>query len=456
MTSNFHSKTLSPGTSGVLVVPGDGTPYMLSNLDTTNTITLNDDSTILASASNADQNTGAPLPPLATICFDGKAPVFATANSGNPVLAIVPGSTAFYQFLSLVVRNLVIAAGGSIQGTNWILDQQGYKQYNGSPTLGNLIQSWTPTSGTDTFGNPFAGGKQNVTISGNGQTIPTGGLFIRVAVGGASPGTWTNNGALAEHSNVSSFSLTPAAVGDLVLVAVAQQSNKTVTATALASTNATWTLLGTFKGSNNTRTIALFQGVVSAASAATVTVTWSGTAPAVIRIATQEFTSSTGSFSQDGSIATMDVVTAQTNWPVMSPGAANELYWGYNIVQGTVTNGTQPDFVYTKDASGNTSAYNLATAQPSEGAVWGSASQQFGATLLMRAGSGPGNWSALILQPGSQDGQQIQVVNIDVAATLTFDIQTTSNVAGGTSNQLSPLSGAGFVWSQQDLLWYPL
>jgi hypothetical protein len=356
-----------------------------------------------------------------------------------------------------IFSRVIITGGGSIQGPDWILDSQGYKQYNGTPALGNLIQSYTPTFGVDSFGNPFAGGVQTQLITANAQTFPSDkGIFIRSGSGTGAPGAWSTIGANFEHSNSSTFSLTPANIADLILVAVAQQSNKTVTATALSSVNASWALLGSFNGVHNTRTISLFAGTVSAVTTNTVTVTWSGAAPAIIRIAGQEFQSSSGAFSQDGSIATLDVAGTTASWPVMTPGSTGELYWGYNITSGSVTAGSQAGFTYITDASGNSMAFNDSVSAAA-GAVWGNSSQQFGATALMLAAAGgAGNFTGLIMAPGTFNGQVIQIIDISAGGSLTFDVQAVSNVAGGAANQITPLSAAGFVWSTADALWYPL
>lgn len=79
---------------------------------------------------------------------------------------------------------------------------------------------------------------------------------------------------------------------------------------------------------------------------------------------------------------------------------------------------------------------------------------------IIRSGSGPTglggtSFSGLIMTPGQLDGQVIEIYNISGTANLTF-AAAGSNVAGGNSNVISPISASGFVWSAIDNLWYPL
>src|SRR5579859_3240455 len=91
--------------------------------------------------------------------------------------------------------------------------------------------------------------------------------------------------------------LTPSAVGNLIIVQVINESNSTVNATALSSSNITWAALGThFDGATNTDTVQTFAGKVTTASTATVTITFSGTTPATTVIIGHEFSSTVGSW----------------------------------------------------------------------------------------------------------------------------------------------------------------
>ena len=91
------------------------------------------------------------------------------------------------------------------------------------------------------------------------------------------------------------------AVGDLAFVTISNRVNATVTATTLSSSNVTWTFGVSYLGPNTTMTAAIFLGKITSTSSASVTVTWSGTAPATVRGDGQVFRSTVGSWSLDSS-----------------------------------------------------------------------------------------------------------------------------------------------------------
>lgn len=165
------------------------------------------------------------------------------------------------------------------------------------------------------------------------------------------------------HSSTSaSFSLTPSAVGDFILVGVLAgfpTGSSASFATALSSSNVTWSVLvahTAFTASTGAETV--FIGRVTSTSAATVTTTFNSGSPQV-RTAWQEF-SNTGGFSAvtlDAS-GTVDVGSAG-HFPSITPGhGAGELYWGYLWDNGTGTAGSTSGYTYQFDANGNPMAYN--------------------------------------------------------------------------------------------------
>jgi hypothetical protein len=79
--------------------------------------------------------------------------------------------------------------------------------------------------------------------------------------------------------------------------------------------------------------------------------------------------------------------------------------------------------------------------------------------LLMQAGTGgAGNFTGLIMAKGTWDGQPCQIWDTSSGGSLTFNANPAiSNVADAAlGDVISPLSGAGYVWSTADQLWYPL
>lgn len=182
-----------------------------------------------------------------------------------------------------------------------------------------------------------------------------------------------------------SFSLTPHGVGDLILAEVINDENNTANATALTSSNVTWTLLDTFDGTTNTMTAAVFEGTVTSTSTATVTITWSGTAPTGdIEGCAQEFSSTAGAWAQDKS---GHIDTSGTNtWASLTPSSgAGELYFGFANDTGSASAGSTSGYTYvaSADGHGNGMAYNPACTAAAQAPVWGDSHQSFGVMVLM-------------------------------------------------------------------------
>ena len=185
------------------------------------------------------------------------------------------------------------------------------------------------------------------------------------------------------QATASTFSLTPGGVGDLILVEVQNQTNSTVFATALSSSNVTWVQMGTtVTGVTFSGTAVLFAGTVTSASLATVTVTWSGTAPAGIGIDGQEFSSTVGSWALD---VQGKIDSAGTNtFASLTPAAAGELYFGYGFDIAGAVAGTTTGYTFDVDAAGNGMCYNPACTSAAQAPVWGDSSMAFGKMVLVK------------------------------------------------------------------------
>src|SRR5580700_7256008 len=187
----------------------------------------------------------------------------------------------------------------------------------------------------------------------------------------------------------STFSLTPAAVGDFILFEATEGS--TVVPTGMSSSNVTWTKLGSsFTGTVNAFTAQVFLGVVTSASTATVTISYSGT-PVFPQGAGQEFSSTKGAAS-----VTLDVQghidSAGTNtWASLTPThGAGELYFGYSFNTGTASAGSTSGYVYQDDSDSNGMAYNVNCTTGAQAPVWGDSGQQLGIMVLVyEAGGAP-------------------------------------------------------------------
>jgi Protein of unknown function (DUF4038) len=199
--------------------------------------------------------------------------------------------------------------------------------------------------------------------------------------------TFTAAGSIIQ-SQATTFSLTPAAAGDFILFEVINGANATVSCTGLSSTNVTWTpLTASFPGVNNAYTARIFIGTVTATSAATVTIAWSGTTPGTIFAAGQEFHSTVGAASVTlDTSGHIDTAAGGNAWPSLTPGhGAGELYFGMMADGGTAdwANGTPAGFVYQNDADSNGMAYDLSCANAATAGVQTDGGLVFGLAVLV-------------------------------------------------------------------------
>ena len=195
--------------------------------------------------------------------------------------------------------------------------------------------------------------------------------------------TFAAVGGLIQSANNVTFSLTPAGVGDLILIEVLNQSGAVVSATALSSSNVTWVKMGTtVSGVTNAMTAVTVAGTVTAASAATVTITFSGATPAAFLVDGQEFSSTAGSWALD---TQGGIDSAGTNtWASLTPAAAGELYFGYAFNAGVAVAGATSGYTYDIDAASNGMGFNPACTSAAQAPVWGDAGHQFGKMILVK------------------------------------------------------------------------
>lgn len=214
--------------------------------------------------------------------------------------------------------------------------------------------------------------------------------------------SFANAGSLIAQT-ASSFTLTPAGAGNLIVLVIINRDNSSVTVTGVSSSNVTWVQAGTsFAGSTNAMTASTWLGTVTAASAATVTISWSGTTPTA-RVAGREFSSTAGSWALD---AQSGLDSGGTNaWPSLPPSAgAGDLYLGFAIDSGSASAGSTTGYTYQSTPQGNGVAYNPACGAGATGPTWGDSGQAFGQMVLVRetgaaAASPPGT---LLAPPGRQ------------------------------------------------------
>lgn len=216
--------------------------------------------------------------------------------------------------------------------------------------------------------------------------------------------TFTAAGTGAGEYGASTISLTTHTVGDLVLVVVLNISNATVSCTGVSSSNATWTpLTSSFAGTTQAATGRAFIGKVTAASAATLTASWSGTAPSGILIAYQEFSSSNG-FSAVSLDTSGHVDSSGTNnWASLTPANAAELYFGYCWCTTGYSSAGTSGYTYVADGQGDAFAYRLSCpAGTATFPAFTDGAEAFGIMVLVTDAAAAGNPGPVVVRAPAQ------------------------------------------------------
>ena len=185
------------------------------------------------------------------------------------------------------------------------------------------------------------------------------------------------------QTTTTTLAVNPAKVGNFYLAEVIAYSN-TVYCSSISGGNCTWTQLGSkYVGSNHPDYATVFIGKATAAGAANATLTFSGTTPSFNAVA-QQFSSTVGSWAQDGLQGTEDLATGSATWPSLTPNGPGGLYFGYLYDTGTAVAGSTPGFTYGVDAGGNGLAFNPDCGNGAQAPVWGDAGSAFGVVILLR------------------------------------------------------------------------
>jgi hypothetical protein len=242
------------------------------------------------------------------------------------------------------------------------------------------------------------------------------------------------------HATANGFTLTPSAVGDFILLWVTSETLADF-ATALSSSNVTWTVLVAHTAFTSV-VQTVFIGQVTSASGAAVTITFSAGSP-TLRIAWQEFSCTAGyaAVALDAS----GTVNAASNgtMPVVTPSRAGDLYAGYVFDTGSGVAGTTSGYVYQLDANSNQYAYNLncanATQTPNIGDTGGT--MGIGVMLyVLGAPAGAASGTGAALQPSA-------TVTANPSAALGTGAAFTRNappgLAAGTGAAFTPQVSAG-------------
>lgn len=181
----------------------------------------------------------------------------------------------------------------------------------------------------------------------------------------------------------SSFNLTPAAVGDLIIV-ITVCASTTVKATGLSSSNVTWSVLaGPSQAPQNSFWVTAFIGKVTSASLASVTVSYSGSAPATFNNL-HEFSTTHGFALVALDASGLTGSGATTAYPTLTPTqGAGELYYGYAYNNAAASAGSTSGYSYFVDTSSNGACWNPACANSAQTPTWADTSSRDGMAVLL-------------------------------------------------------------------------
>jgi hypothetical protein len=183
-------------------------------------------------------------------------------------------------------------------------------------------------------------------------------------------------------TDTSSLSLNPQAIGDFFLVEII--SSAPHNCSSISGGGCTWTQVGTtFTGSvNSTWVSTVYVGKVTATGSATATYTFSGGAPATIRSAGQEFSTTAGAWGLDiqGHLDGSGTATM----PSLTPAGSGELYFGFFYDSGSNVTGTTAGYAYGQDTHSNGICYDTACAVTAQAPTMGDSGNIFGIAILMK------------------------------------------------------------------------
>ncbi len=195
------------------------------------------------------------------------------------------------------------------------------------------------------------------------------GLFIVPIVGtltapvaGASP-VISAVGALANTAgtDVTSLSVSPQHVGDIVMLAVKADSTSVSASSVSGGGVSTWTRAeGPYSGYAG-HDLEIWKGAVSTSGSSTITVTFSGSVSGILtELAAQEFSGSGSgtvfSFDNGGGISNTSSTTVAL--PGLTPAGIGELYFSFASLPNSPSAGSTPGFNYVTTTDGDMTAYD--------------------------------------------------------------------------------------------------
>ena len=165
---------------------------------------------------------------------------------------------------------------------------------------------------------------------------------------------WNTSG-----SDVTSLSISPVNVGDLLIFYSHATNDVTVSSVSGGGVN-TWTKVTSGSNGTNGGEIEMWRGVVSTVGASSISVTYSAS-PGTNEIVVEEFTmhSANSTWAIDNSGVNYNTTTSTTvDYPSLTPTNSSELYTGYGWAQYSMSAGTTTGYTYVATTAGDELAYD--------------------------------------------------------------------------------------------------
>ncbi|HEU5002286.1 MAG TPA: IPT/TIG domain-containing protein, partial [Actinomycetota bacterium] len=454
-TISSFSPTSGPGT-GATMVTINGT-----NLAGTTAVTFGG-----ITATSTGFNAAGTQVTATTAAGSGAVSVTVAAPGGN---ATAPGSFTFSGPPPPVVTSVSPASGPADGGTTVTINGSNFTgvtavSFGGAPATG-LIENGSGTVIAAT--SPAGSGTVNVTVTtpaGTSAAVSTDQFAYQ---SGSSPASISAVGhessGSSEAGEVTSLSISPSAVGNVLMLAIEDKFTSGPSFMASTVTGGgvtTWNRATSYFTADGIHAQELWWGVVTQAGAATITVTFTrpnAGASTLDSLDEQEFSSSAGA-STAWSVDTTGKVDSGSNsastllYPTLSPSATQELYWGYLAVNGSLQSGSTSGCTYQFDARDNQVVYCLPVSSaigPTAPSASPASQPYASIALLVKASSpsGPPVPSVSSVSPASgpaAGGTAVTITgaNFTGASSVTFGGAAASFTVG-TSTQITATAPAG-------------
>jgi hypothetical protein len=325
-------------------------------------------------AYNTNVTNGTPTQPTATQSTAGNYNSIAAFIAAYAGTSVIVNSTATQQ----ANFNVQAATSGTIAGVLQAANGSTMDIFQAKDGNGNNVATLNGTSGLTLGSSNAVGGQINFSASGNSNVVsilapsaPGASYSLTLPTTTPAPGqclasspnnanqlvfsscanqvtsvaiNFVNNWKSTGTGNTLTLGVSPANVGDLVVLFVAPQKSNTVNTVSGGGVSAWSKITSTINGTG----MEMWRGVVTSTGASTISVSLSG-ASGNNELAAMEYTtgSATGSWVVDTSNTLYNSTSSTTvTYPNLTPQSTKDLYVGYAAGTSTMSGGSTSGFTY--------------------------------------------------------------------------------------------------------------